>query len=160
MPNHNSDAKTLSALAFRWQELPTENYGSKNPSLGPLSTLDVGGREARLHEYIQYSTYSGLLAGIPRDPEREILKAVQVAETNFSWFKAKALVIPPRVRIGSRGASWAVVPPIATIALFCDGSDMVIAVWFQDDYGLPTDTTILDALATVDMKVHSEEWDP
>ena len=51
-------------------------------------------------------------------------------------------------------------PPVATIALFCDGSDMTLSVWFQNAYGLPTDKVVLDALATMDLNVHGEEWNP
>jgi hypothetical protein len=44
------------------------------------------------------------------------------ARSAFPVMTAKPFVLPPSVRIGRfRGLPWAVVPPIATIALFTMG---------------------------------------
>jgi hypothetical protein len=160
-PRADRDAEALAALPFRWQDLPAEDCGSVVPKFTPAQTINVGGRKAHLEDFIQYNTYGGVLCGIPNRPEREILGAIKKADSAFPFMTAKPFVVPPRVRIGqSRGLAWAVVPPVATIALFCDGSDMTLGVWFQDAYGLPTDPLVLDALETMDLKVHGVEWNP
>jgi hypothetical protein len=55
---------------------------------------------------------------------------------------------------------WAIVPPVATLALFNDGNDMSVAIWFQDVFGLPADQAVLDALAAMNLGVHGVEWEP
>jgi len=114
-PWADRDAEALAALPFRWQDLPAEDCGSTVPKFTPAESFIIGGREARLYDFIQYNTYSGVLCGIPRWPEKEIMGAVKKAEAEFPYMTAKPLVVPPSVRIGqSGGLPWAVVPPVAS----------------------------------------------
>ena len=155
------DAQALAALPFRWQDLPVEDRGASVPHYPSKQTFTVGGRQAHLQDFIQYNTYAGLLCGIPMHPETEIADAINAAKTKFLSMKAKPLVIPPRVQVGNRnGLPWAIVPPVATLALFNDGNDMSVAIWFQDAFGLPADQAVLDALAAMDLGLHGVEWEP
>ena len=155
------DAQALAALPFRWQDLPVKDRGANAPNYPPAQTFTVGGRQARLQDFIQYNTYAGLLCGIPMHPETEIADAIAAAKAKFPFMTAKPLVIPPRIQVGRRnGQPWAIVPPVATLALFNDGNDMSVAIWFQDAFGLPADQAVLDALAAMDLGVYGVEWEP
>jgi len=163
-----ADARRLAELGFDWRDCPQckQPPSAENPLAAQPGVLQLDdGRAARMSECHQYAVYGGALAGIPPAPSLFLTQAVQRAETLFSDI-GKPKVLAPEIRqgtlvSGSREIHWALLPNVCTIALLVSNSparqpvahaSMLIAVWFQDEFGALTDFRTRGQLTGLDWK--------
>jgi hypothetical protein len=140
-----------------------------------------GGREIFLTRIQQHRTYGGMLCGLPRDPERTVIRAIEEAQEWDGRFHGAPVVIPATIvrgtkpepessnRLPSAMLEWSMLPQVTTFAEFeslktardpreCFSSALV--VWWQTQFGIPRDTDLLDRLRSIDWVKHAKDWTP
>lgn len=148
------------------------------PEVFPLdwAFLLRDGREVTLTRLEQHRTYGGLLSGTPLHPERDVAVALSQARDWDGGFHKKPLVIPAPIVKGLRESRlpelvqipWAYLPAVTTFAIFQSNPRKnsgwsfasMLAIWWQSQFGIPTDGPLLDRLKSMPWSDHVEEWDP
>lgn len=127
---------------------------------------DSGG-QVRLENIFQYHTYGGLLCGFPYSAEDHIEQAIESAKRRFPNFGDRYVVLPPVILQGQtprkiKGemifTDWEMLPPITSIAefLITKSTGGVLAIWFQNQIGLP-DATATEQMRQLDWQEYSVE---
>jgi hypothetical protein len=129
------------------------------------------GEIVKIEELYQHHTYRGMLCGYPMDIDGTFERAVDDAKARFPHLSAKAAVITPVISYGRTQSidhegdtsvvDWEMLPQITAIAVLQrKGSfDSVLAIWFQDQMGLP-DSDIIDQIKAISWARHVVENDP
>lgn len=178
-----AEKKTLQSLKFDWRNSPRINHGLivSHPISGPVTlefTLPTG-RLIKLKRLYQFDVYGGMLAGMPSDPERHFIQAVKAAKQHFPDHGMMPVVLEPLFHTGQvtrkkRDGSeiqvpWLKLPEVCTVAEFDSNEpardeyevySSVLAIWFQDHYGLPDDVRTLEQLSHLDWVEHGYDWTP
>lgn len=173
----------LRGLGFDWRHSPRIEHGliSGHPITGPVTmtfTLPTG-RLIKLKRLYQFDVYGGMLAGMPNDPERHLIQAVKVAKQYFPDHGMMPVVLEPVFHAGhvtrkkrdggEIPVPWLKLPEVCTVAEFdsnepARGEDeiysSVLAIWFQDHYGLPDDAQTLEQLKHLDWEKCGYDWTP
>lgn len=137
------------------------------------------GRLIKLKRLYPFDVYGGMLAGMPNDPERHLIQAVKVAKQHFPEHGMMPVVLEPVFHAGQvtrkkRDGSeihvpWLKLPEVCTVGEFDSNSPArdegeiyfsVLAIWFQDHYGLPDDARTLEQLGHLDWVKHGYDWTP
>jgi len=139
----------------------------------------AGGRVISLAKLIQYGTYDGMLCGLPGEFEDEVkdrgTEALQDARERLpSHYGAPTLLTPQRFtgfveRAGGLRQQWHRVGFVTSIAVFessqvardpgeCYSS--LVAVWFQDTFGVPTEPWVLAQIDAMDWTRLAWDWTP
>jgi hypothetical protein len=178
-----AEKKTLQSLKFDWRNSPRINHGLivSHPISGPVTlefTLPTG-RLIKLKRLYQFDVYGGMLAGMPNDPERHLIQAVKAAKQHFPDHGMMPVVLEPLFHTGQvprkkRDGSeihvpWLKLPEVCTVAEFDSNEpardedevySSVLAIWFQDHYGLPDDARTLEQLGNLDWQRNGYDWTP
>lgn len=176
--HQEEDARRLCLIGFDWRASPRREHGQTtgNPIKSPASlqvTLSAGW-EAVMTQMFQYPVYAGVLAGIPTSPASMLIQAIEEVERLFPDHAAPPFVLEPIFDTGTvtaaRGGEipWIMLPPVCTIARLDsntpvrdnthkDGST-VIAVWFQNEFGLVRDQYTLKQLRQLDWVRFAKNW--
>jgi hypothetical protein len=119
------------------------------------------GREIKLADLRQFRTYGGVLCGVPT-PQRnaEFVEDALKEASEVNDLGLQPVLIPPKA------GTW--MPKVTSLALFDSGEppespdaySSVAVVWYQEEFGLPTDKAVLDGLAAIDWEAHSKGWMP
>ena len=133
------------------------------------------GRYIKLGLLRQTRTYGGLLAGYPykRMNDRMIERTLSEA-SRIALRGGKALLLAPAIRSNLANQDGVLgpeesLPKITTIARFdsdgLTGTDSeqyssLTVVWFQDEFGVPTDPRILEQLRAIDWNRAAQDWTP
>lgn len=173
----------LQSLDFDWRHSPRIDHGlvSGHPVHGPATlglTLPTG-RRIRLKRLYQFDVYGGMLCGLPLDPDWHFVDAVKTAKDHFPNHGMMPVVLEPvfhagqimrRSRDGGETCEpWLKLPEVCTIAEFDSNKparneyevySSVLAIWFQDLYGLPDDAHTLEQLGNLDWEKHGYDWTP
>lgn len=128
------------------------------------------GRVIVLTDLHQSMSYEGCLAGIPH-PYFAFMAALDRVRTDFPWYDAEPVVLPPVKYIGSyvKGdyrKDWMTVPLVCSIGCFTsdspardrtkDNSNLVV-IWFQNRFGLDFDVRTVNQIQGLNWKVIA--WD-
>lgn len=167
------------ALGFDWRKLPRLDHGliSAHPITRPVSLRFAlpTGRLIDLNSLYQFDIYAGWLCGYPNDPERQFMDAISIAKRHFPHHDVPPVVLEPLLHGGrvtvkdGFQAPWLRLPAVCTIAEFDSNKpardewevySSVLAIWFQDHYGLPTDARTLEQLRSLDWEKHAHDWTP
>lgn len=180
LDNEPTDAARLRALVS-WDPVRLKTVGVDDPSLalrphGGWTLTIATGREVYLQRWHQYAIYAGLLCGIPTGFERFVMAASNRAQALFPDCSERLVILEPTLRAlpieMARGRSDerpAILPPVCSIAEFVSSKpardpaecySSLVAVWFQDQFGLPVDTDILDQLRTLEWDQKASDWTP
>lgn len=136
----------------------------------------ASGRETYLRHYHQYATYGGVLCGIPTFTEHFVLESIRAAEKLFPHAGAKPMVLEPVLRALPKEYSRhgddhgpPILPQVCSIAELVssksarnpdDSNSSLIAIWYQDRFGLPEDPDILEKLRAIDWDMRAHDWTP
>lgn len=167
-------------LTFRLGDLPVVDHGitvghpvSRDQRFG--IRFDRG-HAAWLDDLFQYRTYSGVLLGVPDDPERQFESAMDRVKILFSFYEATPCLLPPTLHKGRRRVrasenaverleDWSLLPFVTSIALLTtiepEGPDTlssVAVIWYQDKFGMP-DEAVLAQMRAIDWRRHAQPWD-
>lgn len=138
----------------------------------PMNIRQVSGRTLSMGRLSQWRTYEGLLAGIPdKEMNRRRIGDLLDEAQSLAFAGCSAFLIQPVVKVRElqrRGEKVVEekLPAIACLARFDSSaltasgepySSLVVA-WFQEAFGLPTDSEILQQIADVDWDRHAVEW--
>ena len=166
-------------------DFPVVSMGelSASPDVMPLR-LEFrlpGGREVFLTRIQQHQTYGGMLCGLPRDPETSVARAIEEAQKWDGGFHGAPVVIPATIVSGIKSApknprfahigamAWSMLPQITTFAEFKslttarDPGEVyssILAVWWQTQFGIPTDADLLQGLRSMDWGRYAKDWTP
>lgn len=178
-----TEKQILQAMGFDWHTSPRIDHGliPGHPVSGPTTlefTLPTG-RLIKLKQLCQFDVYGGMLAGIPNDPERHLIQAVKAAKQHFPDHGMMPVVLEPLfhagqvIRKGRDGGEvhvpWLKLPEVCTVAEFDSNEpardeyevySSVLAIWFQDHYGLPDDAHTMEQLGNLDWEKHGYDWTP
>jgi len=177
------EQQILQNMGFDWRHSPRIDHGliSGHPVTGPapLEFTLPGGRLIKLKQLYQFDVYGGMLAGMPNDPERFFIHAVNAAKQHFPDHSMMPVVLEPAfhsgqvARKGRDGSEifvpWLKLPEVCTVAEFDSNEpardedevySSVLAIWFQDHYGLPDDARTLEQLGHLDWVKHGYDWTP
>lgn len=178
-----AENKILQALGFDWHHSPRTDHGliAGHPVSGP-TTLELNlptGRLIKLKRLYQFDVYGGMLAGMPSDPERHFIQAVDAAKNHFPDHGMIPVVLEPLFHTGQvtrkkqDGSEihvpWLKLPEVCTVAEFDSNTpardeyevySSVLAIWFQDHYGLPDDVRTLEQLGNLDWEKYGYDWTP
>lgn len=131
----------------------------------------ASGEIVKIEELYQYHTYGGMLCGYPMDIGWSFDRAVDVAKKRYPHLSAKPAVVAPVISYGrtrkidregvAHVVDWEMLPQITTIAVLQrKGSfDSVLAIWFQDQMGLP-DADTIEQIKAIPWARHVVENDP
>ena len=144
-----------------------------------MEILLQDGNPIKLSRLYQYNIYSGLLCGMPPEPETYLREATDIAQTHFPNHEMVPVVLEPlfraafqtfRIKIdGEIQIPDLILPSICTIAEFDsleparnldEFASTVRVIWFQDHYGLPQDIRTLEQLSAINWKTHAYDWTP
>jgi hypothetical protein len=141
----------------------------------------AGGREVFLTLIQQHRTYGGMLCGLPRDPERTVVRAIEEAQVWDGRFHGPPVVIPATIVRGTKlepdnfrhtplaMLEWSMLPQVTTFGEFKslttarDISEVyssVLVVWWQTQFGISPDADLLDRLRSIDWVKHAKDWTP
>jgi hypothetical protein len=129
-----------------------------------MEILLQDGRLIKLSHLYQFNIYSGLLCGLPLEPETYLQETIDIAQTHFPNHKMAPVVLEPIFQTADR-----ILPSICTIAEFNSDkparnlnefASSALAIWFQDHYGLLEDARTLEQLSAIDWKIHGYDWSP
>jgi hypothetical protein len=119
-------------------------------------------------------TYEGLLEGLPTEEmNKEMLEHLLASQRDQSYRRAPYLITPTEKRIeyplekpypfGKPSA----LPDVTCIGRFeslapardqeCDLSGLVV-IWFQDEFALPIDSSVLDHIRAIDWETHAADF--
>lgn len=175
-----AEQKILQSLGFDWRNLPRIDHGLSRPTgrlTGLKFTLPTG-RQIYLNQLYQFGTYSGSLCGLPTYPEYYLIQAVKEAKLHFPNHGMPPAVLEPVIQSGRSPSRregeevqepWLQLPMVCTIAEFDSNEpardeyevySSVLAIWFQDHYGLPDDARTLEQLGNLDWVKHGYDWSP
>lgn len=136
------------------------------------------GREIFLTRIQQLRTYGGYLCGMPSDPERDVSLALAGARTWDQNFHGEPFLVPaPIIRClepaprGPRSFAmpWAILPQVTTFAQFRsqmparDDSEVyssALFVWWQPEFGMPSDTDLIERIRAVSWERYAKDWTP
>jgi hypothetical protein len=134
-----------------------------------------GGREIYLESIWQHKTYSGLLCGIPND-ERNKKYIEHNMEYALEKMNAVCTYLVPPVSLEMEGIDKSIkrykdairLPYITCFGQFessvlngdkkNDGSWLTI-VWYQDDFSMPIDDTIIEHIKLIDWENEAEGFE-
>ena len=140
-----------------------------------------GGRRISLRRMYQYATYAGLLAGYPRSVGRHVQEARERAVGVFQCTPTETVVVPSRLRAGTllrrsrrdgpldHREPVRLLGAVTCMAEFNSGKvarnedemfSSAVLVWFQDEWGLPTDEAVLASLRAVRWREVAWDWTP
>ncbi len=143
--------------------------------------LDEDARSVSLDTLHQCATYAGLLAGYPRTVARHVEEVRERAARLFPCPASGVAIVPSRLRAGTllsrskRDGPLDYREPVRLLgAVTCmaefisgkpardDGEvySSAVLVWFQDDWGLPTDEAVLASLRAVRWRDVAWDWTP
>lgn len=175
-----AELEILQSLEFDWRKSPCIDHGVSRPT-GRLTRMAITlptGRVINLGRFYQFGTYSGMLCGLPNDPERYFIQAVNTAKQHFPNHEMAPVVLEPVIQSGlspSRREGeevhvpWLQLPMVCAIAEFDSDEpardehevySSVLAIWFQDHYGLPDDARTLAQLGKLDWEKYGYDWTP
>lgn len=129
------------------------------------------GEIVKIEELYQHHTYRGMLCGFPMDIDGIFERAVDSAKARFPKLSAKSAVFTPVVSFGrtqsidheseTRTVEWEMLPQVTTIAVLQRTSsfDSVLAIWFQDQMGLPS-AEIIEQIKAIRWTQHFVNNDP
>lgn len=129
-----------------------------------MEILLQDGRLIKLSRLYQYNIYSGLLCGMPPEPETYVREALDIAQTHFPNREMVPVVLEPVFLTADR-----ILPSICTIAEFNSDkparnlnefASSAMAIWFQDHYGLPEGARTRERLSAINWKTHGYDWSP
>jgi hypothetical protein len=160
-----------------WMQLPIDE-ADDNPELVTRGeTLVVekrSGRKIWMVSLHQYATYGGVRAGLARATDSYIDVALKTAQKVYTLGDKPAAVLKPRlrrrpkVRVEFPGKPAARLPLVTSIALF-DSEPVAdqqmyrssaIVVWFQEHFGMPTDSHIHEQLQGLNWPTYATDWAP
>jgi hypothetical protein len=167
------------------EDFPTVDMGevAEPPKVMPLDWgfRLAGGREIFLTRIQQHRTYGGMLCGLPRDPERSVVRVIEEAQAWDGRFHGAPVVIPATIvrgatpkpdnfrRTPSAMLEWSMLPQVTTFANFDslttarDHSEVyssVLVVWWQTQFGIPQDADLLYQLRSIDWVKYAKDWTP
>lgn len=167
------------------EDFPTVDMGevAEPPKVMPLNWEFrlAGGREIFMTRIQQDRTYGGMLCGLPRDPERSVVRAIEEAQAWDSRFHGAPVMIPATIVRGTKlepdnsrrtplaMLEWSMLPQVTTFAEFKsltparDHSEVyssVLVVWWQTQFGIPREADLLDRLRSIDWVKHAKDWTP
>ncbi len=178
----NSNAREV----WDWDELPRVDLGPeghrKRPRTEEWPLTLATGRVIRLDRYFQQDTARGWLCGAPFQHVREqqVEEALSSARRVFQRREDEPVhLLPPMlyrytsklpVRIAPSGITeMLALPPVCSMAEFRSDSPVrdsdqvyssLVAVWFQNRYGLPEDPYVLEMLRTMPWDELAGDWTP
>lgn len=163
-------------IRFDWNAAPATDWIERHPAgcdAWPVELLS--GRKIALNEFHQFNLYAGMLAGIPADTARFAADAVKEANRLIQRQLPTLMLLPmlrefdsPKYR-NKPGEKLRVLPPIASVAVFVSSTlesapddlySSLKVIWFQDAYGLPSDSHILGQLRGIEWENEALSWDP
>lgn len=177
------EIEILQSLGFDWRHSPRIDHGviSCHPVSGPVTlefTLPTG-RLIRLDSLYQYNVYGGMFCGMPNDPRWHFIEAVNVAKQHFPNHEMMPVMLEPVFHVGQVlrkqhdhtefRVHWLKLPEVCTVAVFDSNEparndyevySSVLAIWFQDHYGLPDDARTLEQLGNLDWEKNGHDWTP
>ena len=126
-------------------------------------------------ELRQYLTYERLLEGLPTEEmNKERLEHLLASQRNQSYRAAPNLITPVEKTIEyAREKPYpfgkpAALPGVTCIGRFeslepardqnCDLSGLVV-IWFQDEFALPIDASVLDQIREIDWEKHAADFE-
>lgn len=180
-PDPEHEAKIKRSMRFRIEELPAIDHGGlRRPlSLGEGFTIKtLAGDTLYLHSMFQYSTYAGVLNGIPFDPGSHIERDIDYVATVFPNHAAPPYVVPPRMHRGRRVTQredfediedWCILPRCTTFGCFDTSrlarnadedncSSSIVLIWYQDKFGIPDDAHTLQHITELDWDEFAHNW--
>lgn len=165
-------------------DFPVVDMGEMaEPHMMPLN-LEIrlaDGREIFLTRIQQHRNYEGMLCGLPRDPERYVVGAIDQAQVWDRRFHGAPVVIPATIVSGIKPAlkgtrferigpiAWSMLPQVTTFAEFKslttarDHSEVyssALVVWWQAQFGIPREADLLDRLRSIEWVKHAKDWTP
>ncbi|MBL8491948.1 MAG: hypothetical protein JNM82_14295 [Rhodocyclaceae bacterium] len=169
-----------------WDELPRIDLGPeghrKRPHTEEWPLTLASGRTIRLDRYFQQNTTHGWLCGPPFQYAREAQVDAAVAATRRVFelrVDDRVHLVPPVLyrytsqlpaRIAPSGIiEMLALPPVCSMAEFRSDSPVrdadqvyssLVAVWFQDRYGLPEDPYVLEMLRAMPWDALATDWTP
>ena len=164
-------------IRFDWLSAPSTAWPSdRHPADRDSWSIELPAeRTIGLAEFHQFSIYAGMLAGIPSDTARFAADAIKGANLLIPQ-QLPMLMLQPMFREFdySRSRDEALtkhraLPPIASVAVFSSSTlesspdnsfSSLKVIWFQEAFGLPTDSHILDQLRTIDWEHEAAGWMP
>lgn len=170
-------------IPFDWRTLPRVEHGLLQHPLSlrkGFAIAHASGVTLRLDDLYQYGTYSGVLLGLPLDPESAMMNALESAMDRFPHHHADPFLVPPVIQAGTRQTRdsrtgpyydepWHLLPAVASFGSFtasqaAHGSDeaysSVLMVWFQNGYGVPDDPVTLEHMRGFDWEKYTHNWTP
>lgn len=160
-------AEIETVFSFDLDEKPIIERGTSEvhpAEISPAVTISLrDGRSISLVQIHQFASFAGWLEGMPH-PYWAFMNALDHAKSCFPSFSSTPAVLPPPRYAGTllqngEQNQWVTIPPLCSIALFTSGepvrdmssafSDAVV-IWFQDQFGLPTDERTIQQLAAID----------
>lgn len=121
-----------------------------------------GGREIKLVQLDQLLTYYVHLLGTPNAQ----INAIHVQDALERARKLCGLGVEP-VLVPPRAGDW--LPKVTSIAMFDSGAltkpgsdsfSSAVVLWYQDEFGIPTDPAVLNVFGTLDWEAVAVDWDP
>ncbi len=157
--------------------------GAQSPEVMPqdwgFKLIDE--RDIFLTRIAQHGTYGGMLCGIPRAPQDRVSEAIADASKWDEGFHAEPVVIPATILRGIKSApteprfasfgrrGWAMLPQVSTFAEFRSQKaakdhgevfSSALLVWWQPQFGIPTDEDLLRRIRAVDWCRFAKDWSP
>jgi len=180
-PDPEHEAKIKRSMRFTIDELPAIDHGNlRRPlSIGEgFSIKTIAGDTLYLASLFQFSTYAGVLNGIPFDPASHIEGDIDYVATIFPNHAALPYVVPPRMHRGRRVTKredfediedWCILPRCTAFGCFdtsrmardADGdghSSSIVLIWYQDTFGLPEDAHTLRHIAELGWDEFAHNW--
>lgn len=171
---------------WAWDELPTIDLGFNGnrtrAKAEDWSLVLKTGRSVRLDALYQQDTTRGMLCGLPLPHVREqqIEDGVNTARHVFRCRQAdRVYVLPPTLyRYTANLARPSdppnicelnALPPVCSMGEFLSGTPVrdqehvyssLVVLWFQGEYGLPTDARVLELLRAMPWDDWAGDWSP
>lgn len=163
-------------IRFDWHDSPRAPWSAtRHPAEHDRWTVKLrSGREIWAAEFHQFNLYDGLLAGIPTDTGHFALQAIEESRRLAPGVQ-QTLMLQPMFREFEHArrnedslTKHRVLPPVGSVAVFkssaASGSDdaysILKVVWFQEAFGLPSDSHTLDQLRAIDWEHEAASWMP
>ncbi|CAN0439013.1 unnamed protein product [Phaeothamnion confervicola] len=136
------------------------------------------GRVLTLSESHQYFVYQGTLCGVPPSPEGDLVTAVKTAQRIFPTLGQRPVVLEPtfhaatfETRPGKKPFPYPLIwlPKVCTIAVQDSTApaptstplySSAVVIWFQESYGMVTDTRTLKQLRDIAWDRHAIDTTP
>lgn len=177
-------SRKLSAMTII-EHFPVTDLGEgpQSPDVMPLDWLLrlSDGRDLFLTRVEQHRTYGAMLCGFPHSPEDKVSTALAEAKKWDEGFHGEPVIIPATILRGIKSAptdprfasfgrrAWAMLPQVTTFAEFRsdktandDGEvfSSALLVWWQAQFGIPSDEDLLARIRTVDWCLFAKDWSP